>query len=104
MDFDRTNDLVFDRNQLKEYVTAREDDLGEFIGFRSCVARISGFVARMQALGEIDPKTADDLLCDVYHLGRLTEIGQRYAKWCRNPPAELEMMVLSRQKNLRQGE
>lgn len=92
--------LTFDGNAQKEYVCAVEDDLARFVGFRLCEARVSGFIAQMEAMGVVDTQAADALLADVQHLGHLAGLGRKYAGWCRTPPAELELLVLSRNQDL----
>lgn len=86
----------FDRNQIKEFICNREDDIALFIGFEFNAARIIANISRQVEDGALSQAAGKQLLEDAYHLGRLAKLGYKYAKWARNPPAEMAMMVLER--------
>lgn len=87
--------LPMDRNQIKEFITRVEDDTAQFVGSEFCAARVIAFISRQHALGEVSDEDAAQLLNDVQHLANLAKLGHRYARWVRNPPAELEIMVIA---------
>lgn len=87
--------MDFSKNQTKEFIQRVEDDIAQFVGAEFLVARLVGNISRQHALGEISNEQAAQLLRDIQHLGLLVKTGHRYAKWARNPPAEIEIMVLA---------
>jgi hypothetical protein len=91
---------IFDRNQIKEWICRVEDDAAHFIGAEFCAARLIGFVSKQRELGEVDDKTATQLLSDARHLDNLAQLGHLYVKLVRKPSAELRIMVLSDEKRM----
>lgn len=93
--------MNFDTNQIKEWINRVEDDIAHFPGFEFALARIIANISRQHALGELDDGQAAQLLRDAQHLAMLVKLGHRYARWVRNPPAEVEIMVLADQARQR---
>lgn len=88
----------FDRNQIKEFIGSIENDTAEFIGAEFEAARLVGFISQQLELGEVSRERARQLLSDANHLGRLAQIGHRFAKMVRSPSAEMRIMVLADEK------
>lgn len=91
--------MSYDRNQIKEFIGNVENDLAGFVGCEMKAARLIANISWQQDTGELNAGQATQLLDDAYSLMELVKKGRRYARWVRNPPAELEILVLARNEN-----
>lgn len=89
---------TFDRNQIKEFIGAVENDCALFIGAEFQAARLIGNISRQHEMGDISAEMAQQLLEDAYHLARLAKLGHRYVRMVRNPSPEIRIMVLADEK------
>lgn len=86
---------TFDRNQVKEWIAAVENESAEFIGSEFAAARIIGFISSQHEEGLLTEAQAEQLLADAELMLRLIKLGRKYAKLVRKPSAEIEIMVLA---------
>ena len=88
--------MSYSRNEIKEWIGSVEDDLAAFVGADLDVAHLVATVRKAYNEGEISREQAESLLESLQRLWRLIELGRKFGRWVRNPPAEVELLVLTR--------
>lgn len=83
---------TWDRNQVKEWITAREDELARFVGHEFAFARLIGMVEGLQEVGKLSEREAQSRLDDLYHILDMVRIGRRNTGILRNPTPEVEVL------------
>ena len=82
-------------NEIKEWIGQVDDDSLRFWRHEFKYARLVGFVEGQRQMGYVAEAEAQKLLIDLHDLFDLIAIGHRYVRYCRKPPAELEILVLA---------
>jgi hypothetical protein len=86
---------AWDRSQVREWITAREDELARFAGHQMPFARLSGLIEGLQRSGAISDAEAQGRLDDLYSILDLVRIGRRNTGILRNPPPEVEVLFMT---------
>lgn len=86
---------AWDRNQAKEWISDREDELARFAGHQMPFARLSGLIEGLRRVGAISDAEAQGRLDDLYLILDLVRIGRRNTGLLRTPTPEMEVLFMT---------
>jgi len=90
------------RRDIRDFIGIVEDDLAYLAGYEFDAAQLAGFVETMRRLGQVDDDRAQELLQAAYRLAERARRGLKHARWTRNPPMEVELLVLTNGRSFEQ--